>query len=328
MKIIVDDNIPFINGLLEPFGEVVYKPGRLIAPADVADADALFVRTRTRCDADLLGGSRCRFVATATIGKDHMDLPWCREHGIETVNAPGCNAPGVAQYVFAAIGKVFPRVKGLTIGIVGVGHVGGIVERWARSMGMNVMLCDPPRALAEGPEGFSDLSAVAARADIITFHTPLSRRGDFPSYHLGDARFFASLRRYPLVINAARGGVMDEAAALRTPNVRALAIDCWEGEPVIDRELLDRALVATPHIAGYSRQGKIRATRMVLDAFSRHFGLPEIAMAETCAATAPETMTMERIRASYDIDADTALLRAAPADFESLRDNYCFRDEA
>lgn len=336
MKIIVEKNIPFIKGLLERYAEVVYLAPEEIDATAMADADALVTRTRTRCDASLLDGSKCRFIATATIGTDHIDLDYCRAHGITVANAPGCNAPGVAQYVLSSI--AYRRsmrgpgtdLKGLTLGVVGVGHVGRIVCEWASGLGMNVLKCDPPRAEKEGPDGFVSLEEIAGRADIITFHTPMSRDGKYPTYHLADKSFFDSLKRRPMLINSARGPVVDNQAlaeAMRGGQVCDIAIDCWEGEPNISRDLLSMAVVATPHIAGYSRQGKIRATAMAVEALCRHFGLPVVKPLETVPADIPHSPTLAMITDSYSPKADTMALRDSPESFESLRNHYDYRDE-
>lgn len=336
MKIIVEKNIPFIKGLLERYAEVVYLSPEAIDAAAMADADALVTRTRTRCDASLLDGSKCRFIATATIGTDHIDLDYCRTHGITVANAPGCNAPGVAQYVLSSIAcrtllrSGIADLKGLTLGVVGVGHVGRIVCEWASGLGMNVLKCDPPRAEKEGAEGFVSLEEIAERADIITFHTPMTRVGKYPTCHMADKAFFSSLRRSPMLINSARGPVVDNVAladAVRAGLVGDIAIDCWEGEPDISRDLLSMAVVATPHIAGYSRQGKIRATAMAVEALCRHFDLPVVKPLETVPADIPHSPTLAMITDSYSPEADTASLRNSPESFESLRNHYYYRDE-
>lgn len=327
MHFVVESHIPYIKGLLEPFGTVDYLAPEEITPQAVANADALLVRTRTRCDSALLSGSRCSLVATATIGTDHLDLPWLASAGIEAASAPGCNAPAVAQYVMASILTLANRpASQYTIGIVGVGHVGKIVEKWARSLDMQVLLCDPPRQAAEGGDQWSTLDEIAEKADIITFHTPL----DQTTRHMADADFFGRLRRRPIIINAARGAVVDNAAladALECGQVHHAVIDCWEGEPAISNRLLSLCSVATPHIAGYSKEGKQRATRMALDAVSRHFSLPEIDMGMPAPAPTPGKITAKAVLASYDPLADTAALKAAPASFEALRNTYALRSE-
>lgn len=331
LNIIVEDKIPFIKGALEPFGRVAYLPSAAIDAEAVRDADALFTRTRTRCDAGLLEGSQCRFIATATIGTDHIDLGYCRAHGIEVVNAPGCNAPAVAQWVLASaltLCKADPR--SLTMGIVGVGHVGAQLERWARQLGYRLLLCDPPRADREGAEGFVTLDTIARESDIITFHTPLTRTGPHATYHLAGNEFFNALKRRPLVMNAARGAVLDTAAAItaiRNGFTGSVAIDTWEGEPMIDLELLSLTDIATPHVAGYSLMGKVRATAMALDAFSRHFDLPFIAPVGHSAVAPATVVTAAAILAGYNPLLDTAALKSSPSTLEHQRDFYNLRPE-
>lgn len=331
--VVAESHIPY----LEPLGRVEgVELRRLhpddITPAAVADADALIVRTRTRCDASLLEGSKVKLVGTATIGTDHIDAAWCRAHGIDTVSAPGCNAPAVAQYVFASIAALIGSAdpKSLTIGVVGVGHVGSIVERWTRGLGMTVLPCDPPRQRAEGGKKWVSLAEIAERADIITFHTPLTREGKDATYHLADDSFFESLRRKPIVINAARGAVADTEAWLRAIDAglcgRAV-VDCWEGEPAIDLRLLEAAAIATPHIAGYSDAGKMRASQAMADAVCSQFGLPHVDLCPAGVPAVPETITLAQAAASYDPTTDTAALRAAPTAFEALRNHYALRPE-
>lgn len=332
MKIIVEANIPYIKGLLEAFGEVEYLPAAEINAGAVKEADALFVRTRTRCDSRLLSGSRVRFIATATIGTDHIDPGYCRENGIAVYNAPGCNAPAVAQYVFAAIGKFLhgQSPENLTLGVVGVGHVGSIVARWGERLGIRVMPCDPPRQRKEGG-GFASLEKIAAEADIITFHTPLTVDGGDRTFHLADIAFFNSLKKCKLLINSSRGPVVDNTALLDAINgkkIEAAAIDCWENEPEINRQLLEKAFIATPHIAGYSSDGKKRATAMVLEAFCRHFNVKIDGIPHTDAPAAGADITsIRQVTESYDPLSDTARLKANPDKFEQLRNTYPLRPE-
>lgn len=330
--IIIESNIPFIKGTLEGEADVEYLPPQAIDASAMRDADALITRTRTRCDAALLDGSRCSMIASATIGLDHVDTAYCLSRGIEVANAPGCNAPAVAQYVLASVIKAYgaDRLSDLTIGIVGVGHVGKIVERWARGLGMNVLLCDPPRAEEEGPDGFTDLDTICAEADIITIHTPYTRSGRHATHHLFDDARLHTLRRQPMLINAARGPIVDNEALCRAIDSRLVSravIDCWENEPAISRKLLSRTFIATPHIAGYSRQGKIRASRMASEAVARHFSLTLPEPEPKVPMTAPKIVSAEAIAASYDPMADTEALRAAPEMFEDLRNHYNLREE-
>lgn len=317
---------------LEAVANVVYLPASEITPQAVKNADALVVRTRTRCNEALLGGSDVKIVATATIGTDHIDLDWCAANGIKVVNAPGCNAPAVAQYVFGALARLINRpLSSYCIGIVGVGNVGRIVEAWARSLEMRVMLCDPLRQQAEGGDGWSTLQEVAEHADVITFHTPLTTGGDHPTYHLADRKFFESLRRAPIIVNSARGEVVDNKAwlaAVRAGVAGAAVVDCWENEPDICPELLMEAAFATPHIAGYSRQGKQRASAAALSAVCEALNLEHPASAAAQCPPPARTVTLPSVAASYNPAADTMALRANMQNFESLRNSYNLRDEA
>ena len=304
------------------------------------------MRTRTRCNADLLDGSRVRFIGSATIGTDHIDLDYCASRGITVRNAPGCNAPAVAQWVFCAIhawmqARDIAVPEGLTLGIVGVGHIGSIVARWGRALGFTVLLNDPPREMAErtGKTERTDMTELTGmdsetvfaleelqrRCDIITFHTPITRDGQWPTWHLCDQAFLDGLNRCRLILDAARGPIADNAALLRWHG--DVGLDCWENEPDISRELLEKAIVATPHIAGYSAEGKQRGTAMMLAALNDFYGwdipIPTIASPATGAAQ----VTLDGIAASYDILADTAALKADPAGFEALRNHYHHRPE-
>lgn len=332
MRVVIDSHIPHIRGLIEPFARVEYlEPGDITCKA-VKDADALIVRTRTRCDATLLDSSSVRFIGSATIGTDHIDLDYCASHGITVRNAPGCNAPAVAQWVFCAIAAWMRHhniitPKGFTLGIVGVGHIGSIVARWARQLGFTVLLNDPPRENRDGSldDIFCPLEQLQQCCDIITFHTPLTHDGQWPTWHLCDQRFLDGLTRCRLILDAARGPIADNAALLRWHG--DVALDCWENEPNISLELLEKCVVATPHIAGYSLQGKQRGTAMMLAALNEHYGwdipIPVIAAPATGAAD----VTLNGIAASYDILRDTATLKASPWNFESLRNSYPHRPE-
>lgn len=332
-KVIYDEKVPYLAEALGDRYSLCPRPAWEITREAVADADALVIRTRTRVNRELLEGSRCKVVATATIGTDHIDLAWCREAGIRVANAPGCNAPAVAQWVYAAIGAIPNRAERPIIGVVGAGHVGSIVADWGRKMGMEVMTCDPPRARAEGAEGFCDLAEIAEKADIITFHTPLTQSGEDATYHLAGESFFNTLKRKPYILNAARGAVTDTQAmlrALKSGKIAGVMIDCWEGEPEIDRELLEKAIVATPHIAGYSLEGKIRATAMATDFIKQALGIDsgcaDQSRAEV-AAGAARNVSLVGVAESYDILADTRRLKSAPGEFENLRNNYVLRHE-
>lgn len=334
MKIIVENHIPFIQGRLETeFDEVIYLPASQITGETVADANALLVRTRTLCNADLLQDSSVEFIGTATIGTDHIDRTFCRRHGITVASAPGCNAPAVAQWVFASIGtwlsKTGERPEGLTIGIVGVGHVGSIVERWARQLGFNVLINDPPRQQDEGGDCWSSLNEVAEQSDIITVHTPLTAGSPHPTVHLIDKNLLNRLdaNRKHLVLNAARGEIADTHALLAAKPDIDFAIDCWENEPLINRDLLNRSIIATPHIAGYSLEGKKRGTAMILKALNEYFGTNVSTPQVDAPINGAHDVTFDKILRSYSPEADTARLKSQPVLFEHLRNNYDLRNE-
>ena len=330
--IVIESNIPFVRGLLDDVAKVSYLAPEEITAESMLSADAFITRTRTRCDEALLADSQCQIIASATIGLDHVDVDYCQRRGIVVANAPGCNAPAVAQYVLASVIAAYGEgaLAGLTIGIVGVGHVGKIVEQWARQLGMTVMLCDPPRAEAEGAENFVSFHEIASQADIITFHTPLTKSGRYATFHLADKQFFEDLRRKPMIINAARGPVVDTPALLDAMSrglVGRVAIDCWEGEPEINLQLLEKVFIATPHIAGYSHQGKVRATKMAVDAVAAKLGLTPKAMPEIVPSGAATEVDAHSIALSYNPLIDTENLSSNPNDFESLRNHYNLRNE-
>ena len=343
MKIVVDDKIPYIQPALHQLAEeVVAKAGCAITSDDVRDADILIVRTRTRCDRALLSSSRVRLVVTATIGYDHLDTDYLRTAGIAWTNCPGCNATSVAQYVMNSL-LVLQQQQDLdlsraTLGIIGVGHVGTAVLEAARRWGINnILLNDPPREAAgdAAPEGFSwsSLERIQAEADILTLHTPLTTVTPYPTHHLVDDKFFNALRRKPVLINAARGGIVNESAllaAMDAGRIRTAIIDTWEGEPDVNRRLLEHAFIATPHIAGYSADGKANATRMALTAVCRFLGREM-----TFDIQPPK---LERQFDSTDDDITRALklynpledsqrLKEHPEQFESLRGHYPLRRE-
>lgn len=323
MKVIVDHKIPYIKEAISKIAdEVVFLPGDAFTKEEVKDADALIVRTRTRCNRELLEDTKVKFIATATIGYDHIDTEYCREAGIVWTNCPGCNAGSVEQYIHAVL-LLLKEKKGLdlqkaVLGIVGVGHVGSRVKRMAESLGMKVLLNDPPRA-DRGEEGFVDLQTIIRECDVITFHTPLNREGKYVTYHLVNEDFLFSLERTPFIINASRGEVVDTAsmlAALAAGKVRDAIIDTWEYEPNISKELMEVAYLATPHIAGYSADGKANATRMSLEALCKYFGV------EAEFGIVPPEGPQD-----YDPTRDSDWLKAAPGKFEWFRGNYPVRRE-
>jgi erythronate-4-phosphate dehydrogenase len=347
MRIIVDHKIPYINGALEPFAEVVYLPGNLTTREVVKNADALITRTRTLCSRKLLEGSRVQLIATATIGFDHIDTDFCSAAGIEWVNAPGCNSESVNQYISSALSSWSMRKKlslsDKTIGIVGVGQVGSRVAKTCDILGMNVLLNDPPRERREGSPPFVSLSTIRQQADIITFHVPLNMEGIDRTWHMVDEKFLQGLKNKPLIINTSRGEVFESQAVYRASGAGQISgsiIDCWENEPDLYPGLLKRADFGTPHIAGYSKDGKANGTRACVRAVSRFFGLgideweppgiepPRKPVIELDGEKqSAESILAHAILSTYDIQNDDRALRENPQLFEQLRGDYPVRRE-
>ena len=329
MKIIADKAIPFLEEALLPYADLVLIDGSAFTADIVCDADALIVRTRTKCNAALLEGSAVRFIATATIGFDHIDLDYCRSRNIAVHTAAGCNARGVLQWVASAL-ALLSRREGFspserTLGIVGVGNVGSLVKEYAEAWGFRTICCDPPREAKEHL-AFVGLEELLSQADIVTLHVPL----DETTHHLINERSLAHLRHGATLINASRGEVAATEALLRDD--LTCLIDVWEGEPNVDHRLLAKAIVATPHIAGYSLQGKANATALSVRALARHFGLPlEGWYPAAVAPSEPRAIGWEQMLATIDrycdLEAESRGLKAATCDFESLRNHYNYREE-
>lgn len=303
-RIVIDKDIPFIRDLFEPFfSEVIYAAGSAIEPSMVRDAQALIVRTRTRVDERLLYGSAVRFVATATIGTDHIDLNYCLSHNITVRSAAGCNARAVAQWVFAALNHL--GRKGGTIGIIGVGNVGREVEAMALERSFSVLRNDPPRAMVE--EGFVDIKHLLSNSDIITLHTPL----DSTTRGMISSDFLAQIKPGAVLLNSSRGEVIDEETLLDYSGTYCL--DVWSGEPFINVKLMERAAIATPHVAGYSARGKARASEMCVRAAAQFFGIEDLNEWNISSTYPLETPD------EYDIMIDDRALRSAPENFERIR---------
>lgn len=338
MKVIVDNKIPFIKEAIEKIAdEVVYAPGKDLTPSLVKDADALIIRTRTHCNRGLLEGSKVKFIATATIGFDHIDTEYCREAGITWTNAPGCNSASVAQYLHSSL-ILLQESKGInlseaTIGIIGVGNVGSKVAKVAQELGMRVLLNDLPREDKEGKQNFSSLQTLAKECNVLTFHVPLYKEGKYRTYHLADTAFFQSLKQKPIIINTSRGEVIETDAllnALETKLISDAIIDVWENEPAINLTLLKKVFLGTPHIAGYSADGKANATRMSLDALCRYFNIQADYQIIPPAPSQPQ-ITAETLSDAYlqiyDPRQDSNALKTHPELFEKLRGDYPLRRE-
>lgn len=347
MKIIIDDKIPYIKGALETYAEVFYIPGNKITAEDVRDADAIITRTRTKCNEKLLSGSSVKFIATATIGFDHIDTAYCEKANIRWTNAPGCNSSSVEQYIASAL-MVMAEKKGFnlsekTIGIVGVGHVGEKIARIAGIIGMKILLNDPPRARIESPADFVELDEILEKSDIVTLHVPLNYEGIDRTYHLAAESFFLKAAKNPLFINSCRGEVV-KTSALKSAVTKGLitgaVIDCWEYEPDIDTELLNLIDLGTPHIAGYSKDGKANGTSMSVQAVSRFFGLgidnwkcKDVELPEKTTiridgkGKTDQHILSEAILATYDIRQDDQRIRESVMTFEKQREDYPLRRE-
>ncbi len=347
MKIIVDDKIPYIKGAFENVAEVIYLPGSKTTAEIANDADAIVTRTRTICNEKLLAGSSVKFIATATIGYDHIDTDYCDSVGIKWTNAPGCNSKSVEQYIASTLMVLAEenslQLNEMCIGIVGVGNVGSKVATVCEILGMKVLLNDPPRERAEGSKAFVSLNQIKQQADIITLHVPLNMKGKDATYHLGNDVFFSDLKRRPILINSCRGEVVETKAvkeALDNIQLSGFVCDCWENEPELDRELLEMTDLATPHIAGYSKDGKAKGTQMSVHAISQYFGLglenwqpsgvelPENPVIEIDGSGLSEQeIISEVILHTYDIRNDDHDLRNNPEQFEQLRGDYPTRRE-
>jgi erythronate-4-phosphate dehydrogenase len=354
VKIIADRNIPFVAECFSSIGEVEVVPGREMTADIVRDADALLVRSVTRVDSELLAGSKIRFVATATIGFDHIDIEYLAKNNIGFASAPGSNANSAAEYVTAAILNVAQKKnfdpQGKSIGIIGVGNVGSRVAKKAAALGMKTYLNDPPLQRQTGDSKYLPVEMLFD-CDFITLHTPLTFKGIDKTFHLADEEFFKSLSAGCVFFNTSRGGVVDSDAlktAIKSGKFGAVVLDVWENEPDIDAELLEMVDIGTPHIAGYSLDGKVAGTIMVYEAACKYFGLepkfdtksflpePAVPQLEVNPKIGTEQdvvrQTVEKI---YDIGKDDSNLRQIlnkPVErkgefFDNLRKNYPVRRE-
>lgn len=359
MRIVVDENIP-AAGVFARHGQLGVLPGRTLTAEDVRDADALIVRSVTRVDRALLQHSKVRFVGTCTIGTDHLDLDWLTAQGIGWSNAPGCNARSVVEYVLGVLRVLAlrrqARLAERRFGIVGVGEVGQRLANVLTGLGWKVLLCDPPRRqggrapAVDTPAGqdYVSLEELLHRCDAICLHTPLTLAGNWPTRHLLGRKELLQMRPDSWLINAGRGPVIDNIALLEVLQERtdlAVALDVWEPEPLLEPRLAQRCELATPHIAGYSLDGKIRGTELVYRAFCRHFGLEEgdgpdyppaeIPVLGVDAAVSAEQLLLKLAGLFYDPLADDAALRASlqgneqqrAAAFDRLRKEYPVRRE-
>lgn len=321
MTIVIDSHIPYLQGVFEPYAQVVYLDPEAITAQAVREADALIVRTRTKCNESLLKDSKVQFIATATIGFDHIDAAYCASHGITWTACPGCNAQAVCDYVEEAIHTLsifnFQFSTTPTIGVIGVGHVGSLVQKMALRHGWQVLLNDPPKDLVDG-----SVETLAKHCDILTFHTPLTTDGNDCTYHMVSEALLRLCKPGLVIINAARGGIIDEEAALRVlaeGKDLHFVVDCWESEPYVNKAFLSHPAVelASYHIAGYSVEGKRNASQMCLNALCRHFNLPALSILPDDGLRGDNSSGwLSRI---------TQALKQSPDSFESLRKSYPLR---
>lgn len=347
MKIVADDKIPFLKGILESYAEVVYLPGKEISRKILINADALLTRTRTKCTESLLKGTSVKFIGTATIGFDHIDTQFCERNKIIWTNAPGCNSSSVQQYIAVALLKMASefrfRLKDKTIGIIGVGNVGSEVEKFARLMGMNVLLNDPPRARKEGKENFVSLGNALYESDIVTVHVPLNVVGEDCTYHLFDEKSLKKMKKGAWFINTSRGEVADTNSLkkiLASGKFEGAILDVWENEPDIDIDLMSQTFLSTPHIAGYSTDGKANGTSRIVNSLCGFFNLPlkdwypddvpppdDPDFSIKGIGKTDEEVIREAVSHTYNIEEDNINLRFAPSDFEKQRGDYRIRRE-
>jgi len=354
MKIIADENIPFVAECFSSIGEIETIPGREITPGVIADADVLLVRSITPVGADLFAGNKVRFVGTATIGFDHIDIEYLSRNNIGFASAPGSNANSAAEYVIAGLLNIAKRhsidLEGKSIGIIGVGNVGGRVVNKCEALGMKPCLNDPPLQRQTGAPKYLPIEQLYD-CDFVTLHTPLTFEGEDKTFHLVNERFFKSLKKGCIFFNASRGGVVDSSAlktAIEESRLQATVLDVWEDEPNIDVELLEMVDIGTPHIAGYSLDGKIAGMIMIYKATCKYFGLdfkydidsflpvpaiPELKI--NTQSVSEQDALLRVVEKIYDIKADDVRLRRMLEEsekergkyFDSLRKNYPVRRE-
>ncbi len=347
LKIVADEKIPFLKGVLEPYADVRYQAGSLITKESIMDADALLIRTRTKCNHKLLEGTSIMFIGTATIGYDHIDVDYCKSGNITWANAPGCNSASVQQYIVAALLEIAAKndfsLSEKTLGIVGVGNVGSLIHKAAVCLGMKVKLNDPPRSREKGAYGFVSLDEILETCDIGTVHVPLNRLGLDKTFHLFDSEMFRKMKAGSWLINSSRGEVVETEAlkkALTTGKLAGTVLDVWENEPEIDLQLLSMASISTPHIAGYSVDGKANGTAQIVKSLSSFFNLPihDFYPSTIPQPEVPELMidgsgktplqiVYEAVLSTYPIIKDHSRLQSSPLTFELQRGQYPARRE-
>lgn len=340
MRIVIDRTIPFMEGVFEPYAEVVYKDGPCITREDILDADALIIRTRTKCDAQTLKGSKVKIIATATSGTENIDVDYCSEHGIFFKNASGCNAGAVANYVFSALYGTAARnsisLANKTIGIIGMGNIGQRVEQMGRALGFKIIRHDPRKSEIEWYTQFHSLDELLEQSDIVSLHLPLTQENK----GMANADFFNKMKDGAFFINTAQGELVVEQDLLDAiPRLGPVAIDAWSHEPSINTALMNAVDIATPHIAGYSMQGKQIGSAMAVRSVARFLKIEELyefypktdiieyqaVRLDTREKTQGQVASM--IQYNYPIFTDDFMFRMNPTKFEQLRTDYQYRRE-
>ena len=348
MRILADIDIPYLKGVFEPFAQKVdYLKGKAISATDLLHTDVLIIRTRTVCNESLLKGTPVSVIATATIGTDHIDMEYCKANKITVISAPGCNAGAVVQWTLSAIFSLMAndinRLCTKTLGIVGVGNIGSKLQKAAKVLGFKVLLCDPPREEREGNSDFTSLSNLVSKSDIISLHVPLNISGKHKTLNLINKDILSICKPNAILLNSARGGVINEHSLINylvKANSLRVGIDVWEKEPNINLTLLEQASITTPHIAGYSLEGKVNATRIIVESLCKHLGI-QINTSEIGAKDTKEKIDVDILKhlnnsnicfnsffsEMYCIKSDSEKLKENPEQFESFRNSYKLRRE-
>lgn len=341
MKIVCDNKVRFLDGVFNNIADIEFVAGREISADTVKDADALIVRTRTICNEQLLKGSNVKFIGTATIGYDHIDTQYCEQNNIFWTNAPGCNSGSVCQYIVSVLTCMATHygfeLKDKTIGVIGAGHVGAKVIKAAKQLGMNVLVNDPPLQLSGNKDyDFCSLDYLLQQADIVDIHVPYTASGEFATHHLCNDAFISKMKDGAVIINSSRGAVADNQAvltALTNNKLLTAVLDVWENEPDINRELLNRVYVGTPHIAGYSVDGKANATMQIVRSLSKFFNLgldnwiPDTRQYPGVSLNYDQMNDYKLVLRSYNVMYDSIKLKTSPEKFEYFRENYPTRRE-
>ena len=347
MRIVIDEKIPYIRGLFESHADVTYLPADKFSQATIKDATVLIIRSRTICNESILNGSSVRFIATCTIGHDHIDTEWCDANGIGWTNAPGCNSSSVMQYVISSILHLTllkgRSPVGMTLGIVGAGHIGKKVAAKADALGLKVLINDPPRERIEGKSGFVTLDHLLENSDIVTMHVPITYQGEDKTYHLADESFFRRMKSGSFFINSSRGEVTENEAIkkyIKSGKLSGTALDVWEFEPFVDKELLSLTDVSTPHIAGYSIEGRANASYEAAKKVAEFIGI-SLNDWEPAGLPAPQDSIIDlgpalgdhltsiylAVTHSCPLEEDTLHLKYNPGSFEEMRGIYRVRRE-